>query len=271
MPLVAPTAVGIQPCLTSFLYVCRSIASYKSLNLCLQIRLGLRSELITYRNQTQRCPRTESWTRPDRCPCLFTVYGVDGEELPQIEEHPVALAMYILSPKSCVISFAYGVSPHPAHAPENSSSGCLNWLPFTVVSLNFAITSAFAGSVYCVVECLLLAAFASMFSIASAFAPFLPGQTFTQEPHPVQSRADTTMCELVIRHTGHRKSLCSFRSSSSLSLGQSYRTDNCVRADIGTSVTLDTVLRIPYRDIYCDTTLLVCSGTVTEWYRLHNP
>ena len=62
----------------------------------------------------------------DPVPSAFTVYGVDGEELPQIEEHPVAFAMYILSPNSCVISFAYGVSPQPAHAPENSSSGCLN-------------------------------------------------------------------------------------------------------------------------------------------------
>ena len=55
---------------------------------------------------------------PSRLRCT-----VDGEELPQIEEHPVAFAMYILSPNSWVISFAYGVSPQPAHAPENSSSG----------------------------------------------------------------------------------------------------------------------------------------------------
>jgi len=34
------------------------------------------------------------------CPLEFIVYGVDGEELPQIEEHPVALAMYILSPNN---------------------------------------------------------------------------------------------------------------------------------------------------------------------------
>ena len=34
-----------------------------------------------------------------------------------------------------------------------------------------------------------------------------------------------------------------------------------MRADISTSVTLDTVLRIPYRDIYSDTTFLVCSST----------
>ncbi|EJW91668.1 hypothetical protein EVA_20225 [gut metagenome] len=34
------------------------------------------------------------------CPFAFTVYGVEGEELPQIEEQPVAFAMYILSPNS---------------------------------------------------------------------------------------------------------------------------------------------------------------------------
>ena len=30
------------------------------------------------------------------------MYGVDGEEPPQIDEQPVAFAMYILSPNSCV-------------------------------------------------------------------------------------------------------------------------------------------------------------------------
>ena len=36
------------------------------------------------------------------------------------------------SPKSCVMSFAYGVSPQPAQAAENSRSGWRNWLPLTV-------------------------------------------------------------------------------------------------------------------------------------------
>ena len=35
----------------------------------------------------------------------------------------------------------------PAHAPENSSSGCLNWLPLTVASVNLAATSGFSSSV----------------------------------------------------------------------------------------------------------------------------
>ena len=30
------------------------------------------------------------------CPFAFTVYGVDGEELPQIEEHPVAFGYGML-------------------------------------------------------------------------------------------------------------------------------------------------------------------------------
>ena len=40
-----------------------------------------------------------------------------------MEEQPVAFAMYILSPNSWVTSLAYGVSPQPPHAPENSRSG----------------------------------------------------------------------------------------------------------------------------------------------------
>ena len=48
---------------------------------------------------------------------------------PHAWEHPVPFAQYTLSPKSCVSSLAYGVSPQPAQAAENSHSGCRNWLP----------------------------------------------------------------------------------------------------------------------------------------------
>src|SRR5699024_7370574 len=64
--------------------------------------------------------------------------------------------------------------------------------------------------------------------------------------------------ELVVSHTSHRQCLHAFRSVGSLISGQSDGTDNSMRADISTAVTLDTVFRIPYRDIYCDTTFLVC-------------
>ncbi len=65
------------------------------------------------------------------CPSSFFVYGTQGAAAPHAWEHPVAFARYIRSPKSWVSSFMYGVSPQPAQAPENSRSGCSNWLPFT--------------------------------------------------------------------------------------------------------------------------------------------
>src|SRR5699024_5031909 len=73
--------------------------------------------------------------------------------------------------------------------------------------------------------------------------------------------------ELHSRHTDHIDGLCSFRSLGKLVLGKRYRTDNRVRTNVCTPVTLDTVLRFPYRDVYRDTTSLVCgrsgrSGTV---------
>src|SRR5512137_1432669 len=69
-------------------------------------------------------------------PFALVVNGTDGAEPPQIEEHPVALAIIIRSPNSCVMVFKYGVSPHPEHAPENSRSGCWNCEPFTVYLSN---------------------------------------------------------------------------------------------------------------------------------------
>ena len=44
-----------------------------------------------------------------------------------------------------MINLAYGVSPQPPQAPENSSNGCLYWLPLTVLLLNLAKTSGFSG------------------------------------------------------------------------------------------------------------------------------
>src|SRR6478609_7911022 len=49
-----------------------------------------------------------------------------------MDEHPVALATINRSPNSCESSLRYGVSPHPAQAPENSNSGSRNWVPRTV-------------------------------------------------------------------------------------------------------------------------------------------
>ena len=65
-------------------------------------------------------------------PAAFVVYGATGADAPQMEEQPVALAIIMRSPKSCVTSLTYGVSPQPAHAPENSRSGVSNWEPITL-------------------------------------------------------------------------------------------------------------------------------------------
>jgi len=61
---------------------------------------------------------------------------MDGELAPHMDEHPVALAIIILSPKSWVRSLTYGVSPHPGQAPLNSKSGLTSWLPFKVLRSN---------------------------------------------------------------------------------------------------------------------------------------
>ena len=74
------------------------------------------------------------------------MYGIAGALPPQMEEQPVAFATIMRSPKSCVMSFAYGVSPQPAQAPENSKSGCSNCEPMTVVFL----TGFFFGATFSV-------------------------------------------------------------------------------------------------------------------------
>ena len=59
-------------------------------------------------------------------------HGVVGRLPPKIDEQPVALAMIKRSPKSCVRSLKYGVSPHPAQAPDASNSGSRSCEPLMV-------------------------------------------------------------------------------------------------------------------------------------------
>src|ERR1022692_824509 len=49
-----------------------------------------------------------------------------------MDEQPVALAIMARSPNNWESTLRYGVSPQPAQAPENSNSGCRNWVPRTV-------------------------------------------------------------------------------------------------------------------------------------------
>ena len=76
-------------------------------------------------------------------PLSSTVYGLVVDVPPHTLEHPEALAIIMREPKSCVSSLTYGVSPQPAHAPENSRSGVSNCEPFTV---NFSDGLAFTDA-----------------------------------------------------------------------------------------------------------------------------
>jgi len=89
-----------------------------------------------------------------------------------------------------VRSLTYGVSPHPAHAPEYSKSGCMNCAPFTSILI--------AGTVHLgqveeegVVRALALAQRHLRRHVdrvlCFGFDLSLAGQTMTQSVHPVQS------------------------------------------------------------------------------------
>mmetsp|Transcript_43125 Transcript_43125/g.102752 ORF Transcript_43125/g.102752 Transcript_43125/m.102752 type:complete len:223 (-) Transcript_43125:541-1209(-) len=104
-----------------------------------------------------------------------------------MEEQPVALAMTRRSPKSCVMSFTWGVSPQPSQAPENSKNGFWNCEPFTVVlsissprSGSFTAKSQFSSSSW-------------MTFSAGASVSASAGQMRTQSSQPVQSHGDTWM------------------------------------------------------------------------------
>src|SRR5512136_2916618 len=57
-------------------------------------------------------------------------------------EHPVALAIIARSPNSWESSLRYGVSPQPAHAPENSNNGRTSCEPRSESSLTLVLLLA---------------------------------------------------------------------------------------------------------------------------------
>ena len=100
------------------------------------------------------------------------------------------MAIVSRSPNSCETSFRYGVSPQPAHAPENSNSGSRNCVPRTVPKSTRE--RSFAGS--CSKKAMFSRSAGSIGSIASrliALSAASPGaetgQASTHSPHPVQS------------------------------------------------------------------------------------
>src|SRR5581483_4952129 len=127
-------------------------------------------------------------------PALLVDHGVVGRLPPKIDEHPVALAIMARSPKSWVSNFRYGVSPHPAQAPENSNSGSRSWDAFTE---SWGRRERSRGGIEA--KASQFARSRSRCSAAGSMSidlwplPSLAaaGQTCTHTPHPVQSSGAT--------------------------------------------------------------------------------
>ena len=101
--------------------------------------------------------------------------------------------MIVRSPKSCVRSLTYGVSPQPEQAPENSKRGSRNCVPFTSIrtvsrgasgrsrkKAKLAASASRSGRCGCMSSDL-------CFGFDLSFA----GQTATQRVQPVQSSGAT--------------------------------------------------------------------------------
>ena len=100
------------------------------------------------------------------------------------------------SPKSWVASFRYGVSPQPAHAPENSNSGSSTCEPLTVSwgsrsRSRGAIESKKSQRTRSTGRCSSAGSMLMALWRASDFD--LAGHTSTQTPQPVQSSGATWM------------------------------------------------------------------------------
>src|SRR5215472_11935085 len=117
-----------------------------------------------------------------------------------MEEHPVALPIIMRSPKSCVASFRYGVSPQPEHAPENSNSGCSNCTSFTwFIAITLRSVSGIFRKKYQLAASASRMGGCGAISMARCFTSLLllAGQTSTHSVQPVQSSGAT--CRLYLR------------------------------------------------------------------------
>src|SRR6266540_3825465 len=126
-----------------------------------------------------------------------------------MEEQPVAFAMMSRSPNNCVSTLMYGVSPQPAHAPENSKRGCCicilrTWSVGTLrrsisgierKKFQFSRSRSRSGNCGC-----MLMAFKRASDLLRA------GQTSTQIPQPVQSSTATCRVYFNPFHSGSRAS-----------------------------------------------------------------
>ena len=116
-----------------------------------------------------------------------------------MEEQPVALATIIRSPICWVSNLRYGVSPQPAHAPENSKSGWASCDPFTVSSDSVVRSCSGSPRKYSKLTRSASRWFSiGVMSIALCLTAslLLAGQMLTHTPQPVQSSGATWMIDL---------------------------------------------------------------------------
>src|SRR2546421_507192 len=111
-----------------------------------------------------------------------------------MDEQPVALAINARSPNNCDSSFRYGVSPHPAQAPENSNSGCRSCESLT--ELRLSLLGSTSGRLRKNSQLWACAsrrgAWATiLMALRLVSALFLAGQASTHSPQPVQSSGAT--------------------------------------------------------------------------------
>src|SRR3989339_1142635 len=104
-----------------------------------------------------------------------------------MDEQPVALATVMRSPYNWVINLMYGVSPQPAHAPENSNKGCTNCDDFTLVERGVISLIVTFSAIYSQRGISASCDAKGFISKALVFA----GQTSAQLPQPVQSKVET--------------------------------------------------------------------------------
>src|SRR5581483_10350145 len=140
-------------------------------------------------------------------PSQLMAYGMVGRLPPKMEEQPVALATTRRSPNICVNNLRYGVSPQPAQAPENSSSGSRNCVPLTSsgnlsrsgdgrLRKNWKFSRSWVrrGSIGTMLR-----------ALAPASSLDLTGQTATQRLQPVQSSGATCRLYCESFHSCERK------------------------------------------------------------------
>src|SRR6186997_2543578 len=111
-----------------------------------------------------------------------------------MDEQPVALATISRSPNSWESSLMYGVSPHPAHAPENSKSGSRNWVPRTVPKSTLERSLTVKDSkklMFSRSETIRGSAGPRLIALVTFKPGMTTGQASTHKPHPVQSSTYT--------------------------------------------------------------------------------